>query len=70
MEYCNPLSIRGLLRAIAQMLALNLLPNGRTIKLYGASAFMPFNRKPFRVDWAVLFRLLQEGKVRPVISGA
>lgn len=68
-EYGNPLSIRGLLRAIAKMLVLNLLPNGRTIKLYGASAFMPFNRKPFLVDWAVLFRLLQEGKVRPVISG-
>jgi NADPH:quinone reductase-like Zn-dependent oxidoreductase len=28
-----------------------------------------FNRKPFLGDWAVLFRLLQEGKIRPVISG-
>ncbi len=37
--------------------------------MYGASGFMPFNRKPFLEDWAVLFRLLQEGKIRPVISG-
>lgn len=30
---------------------------------------MLFNRKPFLEDWALLFRLLQEGKIRPVISG-
>lgn len=68
-EYGNPLSRRGLLRALATILVLNLLPNGRTIKLYGASGFLAFNRKPFLEDWAVLFRLLQEGKIRPVISG-
>ncbi len=68
-EYGNPLSMRGLLRALAKTLALDLLPNGRTVKPYGASAFLPFNRKPFLEDWAVLFRLLQEGKIRPVISG-
>lgn len=68
-EYGNPLSRRGLLRALATILVLNLLPNGRTIKLYGASGFLAFNRKPFLEDWTVLFRLLQEGKIRPVISG-
>lgn len=68
-EYGNPLSMRGLLRTLARTLVLNLLPNGRTVKPYGASAFLPFNRKLFLEDWAVLFRLLQEGKIRPVISG-
>jgi hypothetical protein len=68
-EYGNPLSFRGLLRALAKTLALDLLPNGRKVKCYGASAFLPFNRKPFLEDWAVLFRLLEEGKIRPVISG-
>jgi NADPH:quinone reductase-like Zn-dependent oxidoreductase len=67
--YGNPLSMRGLMRALAKILVLNLLPNGRTFKPYGASAFLPFNRKPFLEDWAVLFRLLQERKIRPVISG-
>jgi len=65
----NPLSMRGLLRALAKMLALNLLPNGKRVKPYGASGFLLFNRKPFQEDWAVLFRLLREGKIRPVISG-
>lgn len=68
-EYGNPLSMRGLLRTLAKALVLDLLPNGRAVKPYGASALLPFNRKPFLEDWAVLFRLLQEGKIRPVISG-
>ena len=67
-EYGNPLSIRGLLRVLAKMLRLNLLPNGRRVKPYGAGSVL-FNRKPFLEDRAVLFRLLQEGKIRPVISG-
>jgi NADPH:quinone reductase-like Zn-dependent oxidoreductase len=68
-EYGNPLSLRGTLRLLAKILKLNLLPNGRRVKPYGASAFLPFNRKPFLEDWAALFRLLQEGRIRPVISG-
>ena len=67
--YGNPLSMRGLLRVLANSLVLNLLPNGKRFKLYGASGFLLINRKSFLEDWAVLFRLLQEGKIRPVISG-
>ncbi len=67
--YGNPLSYRALLRLLAKILALKLLPNGRRVKLYGATGFQLFNRKPFVEDWAVLFRLLEEGKIRPVISG-
>lgn len=67
--YGNPLSKRGLLRDLGKILWLNLLPNGRRLKPYGATGFLLFNRKPFLEDWAVLFRLLQEGKIRPVISG-
>lgn len=68
-QYGNPLSMRGTLRVVAKMLALRLLPNGRRVKMYGASSFLQFNRKPFLEDWAILFRLIEEGKVRPVISG-
>jgi len=67
--YGNPLSMRGMLRAVAKILVLNLLPNGKKFKPYGASGFLPFNRKAFQEDWAILFRLLQVGKIRPVISG-
>jgi len=72
-EYGNPLSMRGTLRTLVKILLLNLLPNGRRIKPYGATAgatgLLFSDRKPFLEDWAVLFQLLQEGKIRPVISG-
>jgi Zinc-binding dehydrogenase len=66
-EYGNPLSFRGTLQLLAKSLVLNLLPNGRRIKGYGAG-FVLLYRKPFLEDWATLFRLLAEGKIQPVIS--
>ena len=65
--YGNPLSLRGVLRLLARSLMVNLLPSGRKLKGYGAGAAL-FHRKPFLEDWAILFRLLEEGKIRPVIS--
>jgi NADPH:quinone reductase-like Zn-dependent oxidoreductase len=67
-EYANPLSFRGMLRLLAKVLVLNLLSNRRRIKGYGAG-FAVLNRRPFLEDWAILFQWLQEGKIRPVISG-
>ena len=67
--YGNPVSMRGTLRVVAKTFALALLPNGRRVKMYGASSFLLFNRKPFLQDWAILFRLLEEGNIHPVISG-
>jgi len=67
-EYANPLSFRGMLRLLAKTIVLDLLPNGRTVKGYGAGLSL-FYRRPFLDDWATLFRLLHEGKIRPVISG-
>jgi NADPH:quinone reductase-like Zn-dependent oxidoreductase len=66
-EYGNPLSFLGTLRLLAKSLLLNLLPNGRRIKGYGAG-FVLLYRKPFLEDWAILFQLLAEGKIQPVIS--
>ncbi len=67
-EYGNPGSFPALLTLFAKVLALNLLPNARTIKIYGAG-FSLFYRKPFLEDWAALFRLLQKGQIKPIISG-
>jgi hypothetical protein len=49
-EYGNPLTMRGVLHALTKALLLDLLPNGRIVKLYGATGFMLFNRKPFEED--------------------
>jgi NADPH:quinone reductase-like Zn-dependent oxidoreductase len=67
-EYANPLSLRGTLRLLARTLMVKLLPGGGKLKGYGAGLAL-FYRKPFLEDWAILFRLLQEGKIQPVISG-
>ncbi len=65
--YGNTLSFSGLLRLLAKTLMLNLLPNGKTVKLYG-TGLSNFNRQPFLEDWATLFKLLEEGKIKPIIA--
>lgn len=65
-EYGNPLSFRGLLKLLGKILWLNLLPNGKRAKVYGTTASR-FSRPQLLKDWAALFKLLEEGKIKPVI---
>jgi len=65
-QYGNPLSFSGLLRLLGKLILYNLLPNGRSLKLYGTSTSL-FGRRPFLEDWATLFKLLEEGKIKPII---
>jgi len=62
----NPLSFSGLLRLLAKLVLLNVLPNGRSLKLYGTST-SKFGRGRYLEDWAALFELLEEGKIEPLI---
>ncbi|MCJ7433605.1 MAG: medium chain dehydrogenase/reductase family protein [Anaerolineales bacterium] len=64
-EYGNPLTFSRMLRLLRQVILLNLQPNGISVKLYGNSSRL--NMQPFREDWAILFKLLEEGKIKPVI---
>ena len=65
--YANPRSFSAVLRLFGRVLRLNLLPDGKTVKLYGTGASF-LNRRPFLDDWAVLFELLGQGKINPVIA--
>jgi NADPH:quinone reductase-like Zn-dependent oxidoreductase len=65
--YANPLSITRTLRFLGQVILLHLLPNGRSARYYGTGSSR-LNRRPFLEDWATLFRLLEEGKIKPVIE--
>lgn len=65
--YSNPLSLSGMFRYLGQVIYLDLLPNGKTAKFYGTGASR-LNRRPFEEDWAALFKLLEEGKIRPIIA--
>jgi NADPH:quinone reductase-like Zn-dependent oxidoreductase len=65
-QYGNPLNLSGLLRLLAKLIVLNVLPNGRSLKLYGTTT-SKFGRIRYLDDWATLFKLLEEGKIKPVI---
>jgi NADPH:quinone reductase-like Zn-dependent oxidoreductase len=65
-QYGNPLSFSGLLLLLAKLILFNVLPNGKSLKLYGTTT-SKFGRRPFLEDWATLFKLLEEGKIKPVI---
>jgi NADPH:quinone reductase-like Zn-dependent oxidoreductase len=66
-QYGNPLSFRGLMRLLGMLILFNVLPNGRSLKVYGTSTSR-FGRGRYVEDWATLFGLLEEGKIKPVIS--
>jgi NADPH:quinone reductase-like Zn-dependent oxidoreductase len=66
-SFGEPASLGVLARILATALVNNLLPNGRSFKLYGTSSYFLFDRRPYLEDWATLFRLLEEGRIRPVI---
>jgi NADPH:quinone reductase-like Zn-dependent oxidoreductase len=65
--YGNPLSLSRTLHFLGQVILLHLLPNGRSARYYG-TGISRFNRRPFLEDWAPLFKLLEEGKIKPVIE--
>jgi NADPH:quinone reductase-like Zn-dependent oxidoreductase len=65
-QYGNPLSFSGLVRLLSKLVILNVLPNGRSLKLYGTTT-SKFGRDRYLEDWATLFELLKEGKIKPVI---
>lgn len=64
-EYGNPLTFFRMLHLLGQVIRINIQPNGRRVKLYGNSSWL--NMKPFREDWATLFKLLEERKIKPII---
>ena len=66
-QYGNPLSFSGLLRLLAKLIWLNVLPDGRSLKLYGTTT-SKFGRGRYVEDWAALFKLLEEGKIEPIIA--
>jgi NADPH:quinone reductase-like Zn-dependent oxidoreductase len=67
-SYGEPAGLPTLFRILATVIVVNLLPNGKSFKLYGTSSYFVFDKRPFLEDWAVLFKLLEEGKVKPIIA--
>lgn len=66
-SYANPMSMARMLKLMSQVILFNLLPNGKSAKFYGTGVSR-INRDTFVEDWATLFRLLEGGKIKPVIK--
>ena len=66
-SYANPRSLRGMVHLLGRVLWYNLRPDGRRVALYGTGA-SNLDRRPFLEDWAALFRLLAEGRIKPIIA--
>ncbi|MFH1632818.1 MAG: medium chain dehydrogenase/reductase family protein [Chloroflexota bacterium] len=64
--YANPLSLSRTFRLLGQVILFNLLPNGRSATYYSTGKSR-LDKRPFLKDWAALFKLLEEGKIKPVI---
>ena len=65
-HYGGPQSFAGFLRLVAKLVWFNLLPNGKSIKGYGTHRV---DQQLLAEDWSVLFGLLEEGKIKPIVAG-
>jgi NADPH:quinone reductase-like Zn-dependent oxidoreductase len=64
-HYGAPQNFSRFLLLLAKFALYNLLPNGRAIKGYGTHRV---NIHLLREDWRVLFKLLEEGKIKPILA--
>ncbi|MCJ7622970.1 MAG: medium chain dehydrogenase/reductase family protein [Anaerolineaceae bacterium] len=64
-HYGGPQSFLRFLLLMAKFILFNLLPNGKTIRGYGTHRG---NMHLFKEDWAKLFKLLEEGRIKPIIA--
>jgi NADPH:quinone reductase-like Zn-dependent oxidoreductase len=64
-HYGGPQSTARLFLLIAKLILYNLLPNGKTIKGYGTHRV---DQQLLNEDWTELFKLLEEGQIKPIIA--
>jgi NADPH:quinone reductase-like Zn-dependent oxidoreductase len=64
-HYGGPTSLSSFFLLVVKLLFYNLLPNGKKIKGYGTHRG---KLDLFKEDWERLFKLLEEGKIKPIIT--
>jgi NADPH:quinone reductase-like Zn-dependent oxidoreductase len=67
-EYAPPAGLSGLLLGLLKLAWLNLMPNRISATFYGISELYARDKRPFTEDLPKLFKLLEEGKIKPVIA--
>jgi NADPH:quinone reductase-like Zn-dependent oxidoreductase len=67
-SYGEPAGLPELFRILLTFVKINLLSKSKSFKLYGTSTYFLGSQKTYLEDWAILFELLREGKIEPVIA--
>jgi NADPH:quinone reductase-like Zn-dependent oxidoreductase len=65
-HYGAPQSMAHFVLLVAKLILYNLLPNGKSIEGYGTHRL---GVDLFKQDWTALFKLLKEGKIKPILAG-
>jgi NADPH:quinone reductase-like Zn-dependent oxidoreductase len=66
--YTPPTGLGMLFAGVMKMIFVNLRPNGGKVDSYGISALYARDKKPFMEDLPLLFTMLTEGKIKPLIT--
>jgi len=65
-HYGAPQSFAHFLLLVVKLISYDLLPNGKKIEGYGTHRL---GVDLFKEDWTALFKLLEEGKIKPILAG-
>ena len=65
--YAAPIGLGAILGGVIKMIFLNIT-SGKTVASYGITAIYMRDKKPFMEDIAILFKMLADGKIKPVIN--
>lgn len=60
--------ILGILKSFVLLSFLKILPNNKNVKFYSLTDYYKKNHEWFREDLNILLKLLQEGKIKPIIG--
>jgi NADPH:quinone reductase-like Zn-dependent oxidoreductase len=66
--YAPPTGLGMLLKGAFKLVFANMQSNGKKVESYGISALYERDKKPFRQDLALIFKLLEESKIKPIIT--
>lgn len=66
--YAAPIGLLSVLKDLGKLLRINLLLQGKSAEFYGITALYRRDKRPFTEDLPKLFNLLEEGKIKPIVT--
>lgn len=63
-----PVGITGILKDILKLVQVNLFAGGRKAEFYGITVLYLRDNNPFMEDLHRLFKVLEEGRIKPLIE--